>query len=579
MLTLHALRPRCGEQQRSKIINSIPNKSLVIKLDKEQRIGLVRSGFTSRTIRSTRLGKIALKVEKGYDCMSCGHLPKDLTKLVADGMNFAYDSIWEATRLRYQKSLQRETIQKRLPLKISTGSVTNLYTEGLAYISLLIEYNQERIRDYYLRDDRPFIIQVDGTNEGGKSTLFAIRDSFTGNVLYATKMKSENQKDVKKALLHIEDKFRKPDAVVSDMSSAILAAVRESWDGTVPSQICQFHFLRDLGNDLLGKHYEKVRSEMRRSLISSELNIIRSRMLNHVNDAKTEDHRNAYEEAINMVDWVKDYRSALTGKGTPFDLAAMHYYQRCLQMKKQISKINKKRRKKEVKSALKLITNRLKRIERRPLQKAHAVLKKDYALFNEIREIFDLPEDSKNAPLSNNIQASQGQIEPEVAEKIEHILEKLETLDIHEKSLVEALDRNRYETVITQIKKYKDKLGVTIEWDGKTIQLPRTNNLCEVGFRDLKRQSRRQSGKKNLKQTLDSTPAEVLYFQNLKDPDFHKILFGELPEYEAFHLIDRKLVRDKILQIRTPDTHKVNIKRIRQKIFLDENLRKLMDSA
>ena len=570
LMVFHSLRPNISGSYQARINEALPSGAIRLSLESDQKKTVSKRTISKRKVRSIRLGTLEMEVEKGYDGAGKSLINPEVRELVADGMNFAYDTIWEVTRLRYLENMQREQIRQRMPFPISSGAVSNLYTEGIAYISLLIESRESELKSYYLKDDRPFVLQIDGTNEGGKSTVYTVRDAFTGNVLHACKIRSENQPDLEEILRLIEQRFRKPDAVVSDMSAPTLAAVRDLWNETVPSHICQFHFLRDLGNDLLKVHHEKMRSEIKKSLVSGELNQIRARMEKHVREGETEIHKNVYSEAINMVDWIKDYKTELTGQGTPFDLALKNYYERCVTMKKQVDKILKKKKRKVVKSALELIQRRLKRIERQPLSRAYRALKKDALLFERIRAIFVLPEDSRYAPLSNN-QTSDAPSKIQQV-KIDEILVELKTLDAKEKSFAKSMDRKRYEKVITQLEKYRNKLDNTIEFNGKPFYLPRTNNLCETGFRAFKRDLRQMSGKKNLRQILDSIPAEVLYLQNLKDPNFHQILFGDLPEYLAFTSIDRKQVREKLKAIRALPTKKVELTRIRKKDFLESSL-------
>jgi hypothetical protein len=54
------------------------------------------------------------------------------------------------------------------------------------------------------------------------------------------------------------------------MGVGILAAVQEVFPG-VPDFICHFHFLRDLGNDLLEADYNAIRQRLRQHGLSQRL--------------------------------------------------------------------------------------------------------------------------------------------------------------------------------------------------------------------------------------------------------------------------------------------------------------------
>ena len=54
--------------------------------------------------------------------------------------------------------------------------------------------------------------------------------------------------------------------LVSDMGTGILKAVKQLWPG-LPLQLCQFHFVRDVGKDL----FEKLEGEVRRKLLGTRV--------------------------------------------------------------------------------------------------------------------------------------------------------------------------------------------------------------------------------------------------------------------------------------------------------------------
>jgi len=154
------------------------------------------------------------------------------------------------------------------------------------------------------------------------------------------------------------------------------------------------------------------------------------------------------------------------------------------------------------------------------------------AMFTKIRNIFHCPEADEAAPLSRNATATDDT--QTLPEKLQKQIADL-AVELRDKStMLSKADSKRYLNAAKQLEKYQTRLRNHIEVDGKLHPLPRTNNLCEISFREEKRAIRRTNGKKNLARVFDQTPAEIMYLQNLKDPIYRKIVFGDQPIYEAF---------------------------------------------
>ena len=102
------------------------------------------------------------------------------------------------------------------------------------------------------------------------------------------------------------------------------------------------------------------------------------------------------------------------------------------------------------------------------------------------------------------------------------------------------------------LEKYADKLNPLLQVRGRSYVLPRTNNLCETGFRDMKRRQRRTTGNGNLKRQLDHMPAQAFYVENLADPIYRKIVFRNRPMHECFAETDWQVVRKTVKEMKRP---------------------------
>ena len=85
----------------------------------------------------------------------------------------------------------------------------------------------------------------------------AVMEIVLGNI----KLPSEKADGIVPFLRQLQQTFGPPLALVHDMSKGIRRAIEEVFPG-IPDYICHFHFLRDLGKDLLGGDYDRLRQRL-----------------------------------------------------------------------------------------------------------------------------------------------------------------------------------------------------------------------------------------------------------------------------------------------------------------------------
>lgn len=507
------------------------HSEFVISFDEFEKRSLTQIRRTPRKIRSTRLGAIEFTVESGIDGGGERVVPDEFRQLAPKGKSFSFDTIWDVTRMHFLDYKQRKEIQESLPFSISTGSISNLYKEGMAYFRACHEAAIPELKKRYRQKDRLFILQMDGTNEGGKWTHFQVRDSASNNVLLARRIPTENQADIETILRDVESWFGRPDGVISDMSGRGIAAVEAVWDGNVPLFICQFHFLRDIGKDLLAVQHEGLRKSFASARITAELNALRKSFVKAMENDDPD-----YLHGISIIDWILDYKSELHGEGMPFDLSWKHYYERCRQADKKIKEIFDTADRNYTKKATEIISRIRKKLSKildnKAATRRYNALTASSMTFTDIRHIFHLDKLDKAAPLSRNA-TTDSEMQTQPAELRQQIVDMAAKLRQKATTLTKV-DETRYLKAAVQLEKYKDQLANHIEFNGTLHPLPRTNNLCEISFRELKRRIRRTNGRKNLASVFDKTPAEIMLLQNLQDEEYCKILFKDRPIYEAF---------------------------------------------
>jgi metal-sulfur cluster biosynthetic enzyme len=528
----------------------------------------------ARKIRSSRLGSFNCVVDSYLNEEGKRLFPKEFESLVPTGKSFSYDVIWDVTRMHFIEYKQRLEIQKEMPFSISTGSISNLYKEGLAYFRGCHEAASPQLREYYQKE--LFVIQVDGTNEGGRYTHFQVRDSRTNNVLIARKIPTENTADIEVILYEVEQRYGRPAAVIADMSSAIMSAVSNIWDKQVPVFICQFHFLRDIGKDLLGKTHVNLQKTFSTCQITACLNTLRKSFVK--NSIKHKKYEQDYLHGIALIDWILDYKSELKAEGYPFDLQWGKYYQRCLAAYKHIEKIHQHKERRYNQKQTKVlaqIQGHLSKVTT-PIthRRRYHALKKDAEFFAEVRALFRQETNDNTAPLSRGAQInSQPQTDHQ---KMQQQIQAMANSIRQRAETMRPIRAKRYKKAAKQLEQYKKRLSNCIVIDQVVHPLPRTNNLCECSFREIKRQLRRTGGRKNLSQVLDYTPAEIMLLHNLKDPEYRAIVFQEKEIHEAFAQISQstiKAILDKMnsqseKKIIDPSIRKVNFLALSKKFYL-----------
>jgi len=562
------------------LIDSI---AIEVSLTPEELAQCASTRVLKRTVRSTRAGELKLSYESGKTTDNKRIIPSEISSLVPEGKTFGFDTIWDVTRMRFAEFKQRETIQKELPFHISTGSVSNLSREGLCYLACCHVNAAANLGNYFRA--QAFILNIDGTNEGGQYTHYRCIDNATGIVVFARKIRSENREDIVAILKEIIRLFGRPHAVVSDMSAAVRKAVVEVFGEHFPHIICQFHFLRDVGKDLLLEKHEKLRSYIASAAMTVKLNRYKPVLASLIENNNGE-LREDYIKIEQLLNWILDYKNDLSGKGMPFDLSWMRYYERVREAVKTISKIeagykpyrgrsrskakNARPQKPESLTKLKAVKKSLNSL----LKNTNALtvykqLCTDNALFTELRNVFWLSDENNQRntacpPLSRNSTGHENDTQVEqIRNDLNTIINRIEGKPDEDQTQGEKI-------VLTHLKKYLPFLAVELIVDGEKIPLPRTNNMCELYFRETKRGIRMITGQKNLSKAMDQLPAEMAYMRNLENEQYIKIVFGDGEICDSFSRVDQQQFKGELSRMKNEMPEYLIGKPIRKATFIQD---------
>jgi hypothetical protein len=336
-----------------------------------------------------------------------------------------------------------------------------------------------------------------------------------------------------------------PLAVLSDMGKGLLSALEVVFPG-IPILICHFHFLRDIGKDLLDEDYRTLRNQLKKSKIRTALKNkardfecklgSRYKELAFVNaDSKYA----AVKTALLTIYWIFD-ASSLSGYGFPFDMRHFLFYKRLVAGYEKICELHTQIGCKPF-YQLKKLLGRI--ADDMNFEQAVGNLEKNEKVLKEFREALKIAMPGGKDGL--NDEGEQCEMKS-ISRKVSEFTNKYDSSN--EKSHRKMLD---------QIAKYREKLFADpipckINGNDAFIQPHRTNNVMERVFRDLKRMLRSKSGSVSLKRQIGSMPPETLLVKNLENEEYLEMLLGETRCLEErFAQIDSHLFMSEFAKMRS----------------------------
>jgi len=391
-----------------------------------------------------------------------------------------------------------------------------------------------------------YICHLDATCEGSDPLLMSSIDSLSDIVLGNVKLPAEDAEHVMAFLERIKKDFGIPLALVHDMAKGILKAVATVFPG-VPDFICHFHFLRDIGKDILGADYDILRKRLSHHRISAKLRRLAKGLksdIDHHPELIQAMHSGIQEAALpsdrlEFVPLISVYTSiqwALRGKdeghgyGFPFDRPHLAFAERLRRLEAQVEE-------------LKDIHLRGQWRDNRPYFKLHIALKpimQDKALWKAVADIEEHITVFEKLRCAMRIAPTTGRRGLNDQAETCHI----RTIEGRVKNFRDSLicsknySQNRaLKKMVEQIDMYWEKLFadpicVATPTGTLLIQPQRTNNILEQFFRSLKRANRRRTGNATTSRMLRTILAETPLIRNLNNRHYMKLLLHEKASLE-----------------------------------------------
>ena len=518
-------------------------------------------------------------------CDQCRHgavyHSEELAQLVPNGCRFGYDvmiHIGQALFIRHRSHLEviEELASKNI--RVSASEIDHLGKKFIIYLAVAHRQSAGRLKTA-LKMNGGYTLHLDGTFEHKASVLMTGIDSISELVLGNVKLPSEKSDKIIPFLEDILAKFGTPLAVVNDMGRGIIKAVETVFPNT-RNYICHFHFLRDIGKDILEPEYTVIRKNLKShgisSLLRSRARTLKSLIDDHPHsidlfryhfgcpDEMSSDDMDLFATvmAYSLIQWVLDGKNQGQGYGFPFDHPHLIFAKRIRLLYEQINE----------KLCSDNVSDKLKH------KYFHKILKDLKPVINNSTLFRTVDEISSKIALFDKLRDAM-RIAPVSGQKglnCDGLSSNMQTIENRVKSFCKWLgsqksltEKTEVQKLIKQLNKYWEKLfadpiTVYTSTGKKTVQPQRTNNIMERFFRDLRRGHRRKTGNNSMSRALRSLLADTPLVKNLENREYMDIILnGKNSLEELFADIDNTLVRKELKKAKcSPDKIPATLKKM-----------------
>ncbi len=475
-------------------------------------------------------GKIWFKQKHKY-CIPCkkAFASEQLSALVPEYANFGFDIIEFIGQELFVKNRTESEIATLLEMRnveISPSEVTVLGKKFIMYLAQAHREKEPEIKSL-INLHGGYFVHLDSTCDGDSPHLFCAAEELLKLILVSRKIPSESCESIVPILQDLKTAYGTPTGIVCDMSKGIISAVEEVFPG-IRIFICHFHWLRDIGKDLLKEDDSFLGSVLRDFEVKPTLSkfsrefraLIRnypilSRPLKVCVEFFFKQKLPEQIIAHLLIEWIQDYTSELNGYGFPFDRSNVSLVGRMIKVHEHLQKLN-------IQGGhllkIKLFLEEV--LSSTDLQECLQSLKRRIQYFDYLREIMRI------APLDGADGLNDDGKDADMSIMKKELIAFTAREDIKRASETDRCVRK----MLKQIEKYKDKLftaGIEVtDANGVKIHIfpERTNNLLERTFRDEKRGHRKRTGNKSMNKILKTMLAETPYVKNLGNTDYLRII-------------------------------------------------------
>ncbi len=160
------------------------------------------------------------------------------------------------------KSQSLDGVQRDLfhqGVEINRSSVYRHYQKYLEFMAELSQQDKDEIKKT-MENNGGYILSIDAVYSIDSPHLLVCRDTLSQKALMTKLINSENDDVVIELLSEVKAMFGIPIAIVSDMGKGISKGILDVFP-EVKHQYCHFHFLKNLGKDLLEDEYQIIQQK------------------------------------------------------------------------------------------------------------------------------------------------------------------------------------------------------------------------------------------------------------------------------------------------------------------------------
>ncbi len=510
-----------------------------------------------RKIISVRFGTFWIK-DRVKACRSCDDRTMWRSEVpplvVAPKRLFSYDFIAFTGQQKFLHSKTLRDIQEGLlddhGLRVSTSQLSLCIQEFCWRFECLHYAKLARLGRWIKKRQLGYMLHVDCSLEQKSDTVFVCYDRTSGIALVSEKIPSERMPFLVPVLKKVRKRLGSPISTMADLGMAILKALEKVFPNA-ERRICHFHFLRDVGKDIVGPSYDEVRLRLNESKINAELNAIERDILSaDSGDRSFAESAIQGEEpllrrctrrefaglepliALRFVRACRNVRSS-TGFGYPFELPWVRYaeelYRQALEVKACLDVLRERRitpvwlkRIGDVLSPF-LPGGKL-REDLDPAVQQCLIREKQFA---ELRRVMRLGWPARaGAPLSAQYGVTS---RSEIVKFNEDLRRYRQRLRRRVSSRGQAFRKDGYRVILDHVERYWGSLLLHPSlWRALRWQIvDRTNNFLETGHRRSKHSLRKSCGRLRIDREYSDYGAYLPVISNLKNPKYVEWVLGE----------------------------------------------------
>ncbi len=506
-----------------------------------------------------------------------------LAELVAPGCHYGYDLVAHVGLESFLYGRQLQEIQQNLQagrpsIHIPISSLDELRRRFLFYLGQVHRHAAPILKESLSRTDGQTWL-IDGTLEPGTPVFFGVQEATHGILLGCWKIATENADDITPCLEEMAHAYGRPDRLLHDLSNAMSAACERAFPD-VPHDVCHFHFVRDVGEDLMAQSQRALSNRLRSLKLQ-----VRMREQRKTQTDWLRDHDGAPEAALTLQQllrgepltvtwnktlgrevlfafhfWMLDYAADGKRQGFPFDPYFLYFHRRLIRGHDALKQLLS--RPAVQAHAPRTLFNLHDQLQRYRTDPQIIATTTDYEIafreFDRLRTTLQLCADG-TSPMHYKYTLPANQ-QPLVREALDALC------DDYRQRIESSSDKGERDVcriILLHVEKYLPQL---LPPTGLGSDNVRTTNQLEGYWSGSKRDCRHTQGRRKLTRSFDALPAELMLTPNLRNPEYIEIVLGGSLDHLAKKFAEANLNGSSYASWRQANTS-LNLGRIPKRIL------------